>query len=127
MKRMGTAFGDRLTKGGTLRPEQIESYRKQTRAFRAKFGREMGPNDPFFFDPDAETPQFRSVKDADFSLNVLAEMLGEAGVDPAAIYAFKRTGGLFPTKKLPLTPDELVEWNAAIAEYNEKFQKTRKQ
>ena len=124
---MGAALGNKLTKAGSLLPEQIEAYRKQTRAFRAKFGREMGPEDPFFFDPEAATPQFRDARDAEFALNVLAEMLGEAGVDHAAIYAFKRTGGLFPTTNLPLTQDELDEWNAALDEYYEKFHKTRKQ
>jgi hypothetical protein len=124
---MGTAFGRKLIKPGSILPGQIEAYRKQTRAFRAKFGREMRPDDPFFFDPDAATPQYRSAKDAEFALNMLVEVMGEAGVDPAAIYAFKRTGGLFPTEKMPLTAEELDEWTTAVDEYYEKFHRTSKQ
>ena len=125
--RMGAALGRKLAKAGPILPERIEAYRRQTRAFRAKFGRDMGPDDPFFFDPDASTPQFRSTEDAEFAMNLLVEAMGEAGVDPAAIYAFKRTGGLFPTGKMPLTPEELAEWNSALDEYYEKVHNTRKQ
>ena len=124
---MGTALRRKLTKAGSILPEQIEAYRKQTQAFRARFGREMGPDDPFFFDPGAETPQYRSARDAEFAMNLLVEVMGEAGVDPAAIYAFKRTGGLFPTDNMPLTPEELDEWNRAMDEYYDKFHSTRKQ
>jgi len=108
-------------------PEKIETYQKQIRAFRAKFGREMGPDDPFFFDPDASIPQFRNPREAEFAIDLLIEVMAEAGVDPAAIYAFKRTGGLFPTDNVPLTPEELDEWNEAVDEYYRKMQATRKQ
>jgi hypothetical protein len=87
----------------------------------------MGPDDPFFFDTAAETPQYRSAKDAEFAVNLLVEVMGEAGVDPAAIYAFKHTGGLFPTDNMPLTPEELDEWNRAMDEYYDKFHSIRKQ
>lgn len=32
-----------------------QALEEQLRAFRAKFGRDPGPDDPLFFDPDAET------------------------------------------------------------------------
>ena len=48
-------------------------------------------------------------------------MMTEAGLDPAAVYAFKRTGGLFPTESLPLTDEELEEWAAAIDDYHERI------
>jgi len=72
-------------------------------------------------DPNADTPQYRSAQDAEFALNLLAEMMTEAGLDPAAVYAFKRTGGLFPTESLPLTDEELEEWAAAIDDYHERI------
>jgi hypothetical protein len=53
--------------------------------------------------------------------------MGEAGVDAASIYAFKKTGGLFPTASLILLPEERVEWNAAVYEYNQKLRKARSQ
>jgi hypothetical protein len=129
---MGAASGRKLTKAGSILPEKIEAYRKRTRAFRAKAGGEMGRDDPSFdgdatFGPDAATPGYRSAKDADSAMSLLVEVMGEAGVDPAAIYAFKRTGGLFPTVRMPLTPGELSKWNRAMDEYYEKFRNTRKQ
>ena len=38
--------------------ETREAISKQEQLFREKFGREPGPEDPLFFDPDASTPQF---------------------------------------------------------------------
>jgi len=40
-----------------LRPEVREILERQGQAFCAKFGREMGHDDPMFFDPDADTPK----------------------------------------------------------------------
>lgn len=37
-------------------PESLVVYREQLAAFWRRFGREMGPDDPFFFDPEADTP-----------------------------------------------------------------------
>jgi len=108
-------------------PEDIDLYREQASAFREKFGREMGPEDPFFFDPDADTPQFRGPEDADWVLDFLARLMAETGIDAAAIYAFKRTGGLFPSATMPLNPQDLLEWNAAVYEYQEKLGKAPRQ
>ena len=77
----------------------------------------MGPDDPFFFDPDADTPRFRSPADAGYALAKLAELIQEAGADPAHIYAFHKTGGLLPPGAAPMTPSELAEWEAAVEEY----------
>jgi hypothetical protein len=106
------------------RPEDLEVYRAQLEAFRQKFGREMGPDDPFFFDPDASSPQFRSPGEIHVALELMAMLMAQAGVDPADIYAFRRTGGLFPVGGSPLSDEELIEWNAAVFEYNEKLGKT---
>ena len=124
---MDNALARKLLGSRTGVPEELEVYREQTRAFRRKFGREMGPDDPFFFDPDADTPQFRSPTDADYAIDLIASLMAQAGVDPAAIYAFKRTGGLFPSATMPLAPHDLIAWNAAIYEYREKLDQTRQQ
>ena len=64
----------------------------QFEAFRKKFGRDPGPDDPIFFDPD-----------------------------PAFIYAFKRTGRIVTeSNKHRLTEKELRRWNDAISEYEHK-------
>ena len=101
-------------------PDSIEAYRQQTEAFRRKFGREMGPDDPFFFDPDADTPRFLPPGKAADALEFLANLLTQAGVDPAAVYAFKKTGGLLPVRGREMRPEDLAEWNAAFDEYYDK-------
>jgi hypothetical protein len=40
-----------------MSPEAKELIERQEEAFRLKFGREMSPGDPIFFDPEADTPQ----------------------------------------------------------------------
>jgi hypothetical protein len=40
-----------------LHPKLQEALEAQRAAFTAKFGREPGPHDPIFFDPDADVPR----------------------------------------------------------------------
>lgn len=40
-----------------MSPEAKATIKQQEEAFRRKFGRDMGPGDPVFFDPEADTPQ----------------------------------------------------------------------
>jgi len=120
---MDNGFARKLLKTGTLTAAELEVYREQRTAFRKKFGREMGPDDPFFFDPEADTPQFRNPADADGALALIARLMGEAGVDPASIYAFRKTRGLFPTSRTHLTPEQMLEWNAALSEYHSKVKR----
>jgi hypothetical protein len=124
---MDNAFARKLLTDRALVPDEIAVYREQTEAFRRKFGREMGPDDPFFFDPDSDTPQFRGPEDAEYAIDFLARLMAEAGVEAAAIYAFKRTGGLFPSGAMPLDANDLLEWNAAVYEYQERLDQSRKQ
>ena len=98
----------------------FDVYREQTATFRRKFGREMGPDDPFFFDPNAETPQFRAPYDGWYAVDQIALIMGQAGVDSATVYAFRKTGGLFPTGDRPLTGDEMAQWTGALNEYHRK-------
>lgn len=102
-------------------------YQKQVQEFRRKFGREMGPEDPFFFDPDAPMPEFRSAEEACYAIDLLVELMAEAGLDPAAIYAFKVTGGLFPNPDAPFSSAQQYEWNAALQEYRDKLRRAGKQ
>jgi len=99
-------------------PTNSEIYSRQIRAFRLKFGREMRPEDPFFFDPESDSPSFRPDKDAHYVVARLAKLLEEAGAEPAHVYAFRKTGGLLPPDVDRLTPAERAEWEAAVAEYH---------
>jgi hypothetical protein len=105
----------------------MDVYKKHMQAFRRKFGREMRPDDPFFFDPALPTPQFRNPEEAQQALELMVEMMAEAGVDPEAIYAFKATGGLFPSEHARFTPEQEAEWRAAILEYQEKLHRAKHQ
>ncbi|MEU6036112.1 hypothetical protein ABZ801_11955 [Actinomadura sp. NPDC047616] len=45
-----------VTPGEAEGPQVTDALRQQQELFRAKLGREMGPTDPVFFDPDADEP-----------------------------------------------------------------------
>ena len=105
----------------------MKVYRRQIEAFHAKFGRHMGPEDPFFFDTTAEAPCFRSADEAQHAIDLLVQIMSEAGVDAEAIYAFRATGGLFPSDDAPLSIDDQGEWDAAICEYRDKLRTSQLQ
>ena len=96
-------------------------YRRQLELFRRKFGRQMRPEYPFFLDATAQTPRFRLADQAQQAIDLLVQILVEAGVDAEAIYAFRATGGLFPNDDSPFPIDDQAEWDAAIREYQEKL------
>lgn len=57
MQRVTDAQGRvTVTPGESEGPQVFGALRRQAELFRAKFGREMGPEDPVFFDPDADEP-----------------------------------------------------------------------
>ena len=109
------------TRGRTVKldPESMDMMQQQLQAFREKFGREPGPEDPIFFDPDADTPQpFRLEK----FLEESTEAMVAAGIRPEIIYAHRKTGGLIVTEGNleKLSAEDIAEWEAAIDEYFEK-------
>lgn len=60
-------------------PPQVEiALKQQSEKFRAKFGRDPGPNDPVFFDPDCDTP---TPITPDQFLNLFLKAANSAGVD----------------------------------------------
>ena len=109
------------TRGRTIKldPESMDMMNQQLQAFREKFGREAGPNDPVFFDPDADTPQpFPLGKYLEESTKAMVA----AGIRPEIIYAHRKTGGLIVTEENQgkLSAEDIAEWEAAIDEYLEK-------
>ncbi len=100
-----------------LSPEAVKTLEKQKEAFRRKFGREPGPEDPLFFDPNADTPQ---PLDMDELTALMVEAMAKAGVHPARIYAYRKTGLIVTEENLHLLSEQdLAEWEAAIQEYEE--------
>lgn len=87
---------------------------EQRRRFIEKHGREPGPNDPVFFDmPPLEQIEHQTV-----------QAMKAAGLDPAFIYAYEKTGRIVTEQNMHLLSDEdLAEWQAAIDEYEQKQRK----
>jgi hypothetical protein len=102
----------------TMFPELQQLLREQRRAFAGKFGREPGPDDPLFFDPDADTPQFITERTSDRLIEQLVEAMRKAGVDEAYIYGYTKTGLLVTRENMHLMrPEELKEFEEAVREY----------
>ncbi len=88
---------------------------KQLEAFRRKFGRDPGPNDPVFFDPEADTPKPIS---AEVLHRETLKALRMAGTPPQFIHAYAKTGYLLTVRNVNSVPPEArAEWDAAIDEY----------
>jgi hypothetical protein len=111
----------------TARPEQqikipndlAEALEAEDQAFRQKFGREPRQEDPIFFDPDADQPQFPTEAQQRKTIDAMYHIILLAGIDPAFAYAFRKTGRLLTEENMKfLTPAELAEWNKAIDEHH---------
>lgn len=93
-----------------------EALDAQRVAFRVKFGREPGPDDPLFFDPDADEPRFM---DAEGVAAEVVRAMEQAGIHPRLIHAYRRTGLLVSEETIDrLAARDLAEWTAALEEYD---------
>lgn len=98
-----------VCKSVPLSDEAAQIVKEQRQRFIEKYGREPGPEDPIFFDaPPVEQIEFQMV-----------QAMKKAGVDPAFIYAYERTGGLLVTEENQhlISDKDLAAWQAAIDEY----------
>jgi len=99
----------------SLEQMAARAMRKQLKAFRKKFGRDPGPGDPVFFDPDKDVPT--PIDPEVFDKNLLEALL-KSGAPPQIIYAYKKTGLLGVQGKMDLWDAESRrEWEDAIDEY----------
>lgn len=104
----------RLTRTGS---EELSSDFEESRErFKAKFGRDQLPSDPLFWDESSDTPEPVDVQKI---TDNLASLMGEAGLDPAYVYAFRKTGMFLTESNVELFSDEdLQEFQEAVDEYN---------
>jgi len=108
----------RAAKAASMEREMQEAIRSQLRLFREKFGREPGPDDPIFFDPDADTPQSCGPEAADRLDDQIVEAMSAAGVRPEVIYAFRKTGRIVTEGNWHLLSEaDRKEWTDAVNEY----------
>jgi hypothetical protein len=111
-----------LVKQIPIPAELASELHRQKDRFRAKFGREPGPNDPIFFDPNADEPR---PFNAEAAFEELVAIAGQIGIAPQLIYAMNKTGRMVTEDNQQfLTPSELQEWNEAIAEYFQKVKQS---
>src|SRR5262245_29828335 len=97
-----------------MTPEVREALGQLRRAFIARHGREPEPGDPLF--PDMPHPEHLEA--------MMVEDMKAAGLDPALIYAFEKTGLLVTEQNQHLIPEnDLAGWDAAIEEYQRKHRR----
>jgi hypothetical protein len=91
--------------------ELAEVIKEQKRKFIEKHGREPGPGDHVFFDmPPLEHAE-----------HYMVEAMKQAGLDPAIIYAFEKTGLLVSeANEHVISEKDRAEWEAAVLEYRAK-------
>jgi SEC-C motif len=106
-----------LFKSIPMTQEMADILQEQRQKFIDKYGREPGPNDPLFFDmPPVEHIEHQTV-----------EAMKKAGIDPATIYAYEKTGRLVTEENQHLLAETaLKEWQAAIEEYEMRHRKSKK-
>jgi len=101
----------------SLSPEAMELLEEQRNLFREKFGREPGPHDSVFFDPDADKPQPMPPLDP----AVLEALAVEAGVRPEIAFAMAKTGVYLMKENEHLYRDtDKKDFWAAVAEYRKR-------
>jgi|SRR5215813_8411127 len=122
-KRMKVKKNSRAKREVPLSTEMVTVLKQQREKFRQKFGRDPGPDDPVFFDADADVPQ---LVDYDKAEEALLMAMTAAGIAPELIHAIQRTGRFVTEENRHLLSEEaLAEWQAAIEEYRQ-LQRTGK-
>ncbi|MGX2995440.1 hypothetical protein JNUCC64_14265 [Streptomyces sp. JNUCC 64] len=121
VERVWNADGSSVVRFSTDTPHGqllATAIQQQRTAFREKFGREPGPDDPLFFDPDADEPAPLTKEHFD---GLLREMAGHAdgtGIDPAFLYAWRKVGYLVTEENRDMfTIAEAIAFGRAVARY----------
>jgi hypothetical protein len=97
-----------------MTPRVREALLAQRDAFRMKFGRDPGPGDPVFFDPDEDDPS-----PYDMEQDII-ESMRKGGLGPEVEYAFRKTGRLgIGADKTAWPAEAIKEWDDAIAEFHQ--------
>ena len=122
---MGGKSRDEQTHGRVkevpMTDELAELVDQAKAAFREKFGRDAGPGDPLFFDPEADEPQSLSAEKMDEMWRSVCDQAASDGIPPEFVYAMRKTGRVVTEENLEfLDPDELAEWEDAIDEYERR-------
>ena len=121
MERVRTnpfSISDRPEQQSDVPHDLAEALKALDEPFRSNFGREPGPGDPLFFYPDSDQPQPPTAFQQRAFVAAMEQIMLNAGIYPAFVYAFRKTGlSLTEDNVNLLTAAELAEWNNAIAEF----------
>jgi hypothetical protein len=91
--------------------DMAQMLEQQRQRFVEQYGRDPGPEDRVFFD----APPLEHIE------HEMVQAMKKAGIDPAKIYAFEKTGLIVAEDNQHLLSDaDLAEWQAAIEEYRAK-------
>jgi hypothetical protein len=99
---------------------QHEQFREmmegQAQLFRDKFGRDPRPEDPIFFDPDADEPRPRELDTVSREMaDGLRQAGRETGVDPALVEAWCELGYVVTEDNRHLfSAGDILAWEAAV-------------
>jgi hypothetical protein len=106
-----------------LSEEGLQVIKKQLTAFSEKFGRDAGPDDPVFFDPASDVPEFISEEKFTQRWNELFDKVANTGaIRPELAYAAKKTGFIVTESNLgQFSKAALREWNGAVKEYTKLY------
>ena len=105
----------RDSKAVRIGPDGKAALDAQVRAFERKFGRPPDPDDPIFFDPDADEPQPIPLVGLE---QAGTHMLTAAGTCDAWIYAYQHTDGLLPRPDGTFNSDkDRRDWDTAVARF----------
>lgn len=110
-------FGlDASSPGGAAMAEGMEGMAAQ---FREKFGRDPGPEDPLFFNPDADEPEPMTQAQMDAMYADAREMMRQVGMDPGFIHAFETFGYMITEEnRHTFTAHEVAQWEQTIDAYH---------
>ena len=107
-ERLGGENGLILRREVPLTPDIADALGGRLDALGENHGRELGPDELVF----PEVPHQEVLE------HEIVSAMKLAGVEPAIIYAYEKTGRILTTENLHLISDEdLTEWNVAIDEY----------
>src|SRR5262245_44030235 len=100
-----------------LDAETMELVGRQRDRFRRRFGRDPGPDDPIFFDPNSPGSDPVPITEERINQEIRRAFVA-AGTPPEVVYASEKTG-FFPSVEgyKRMGPEDHAEWDAAIAEY----------
>lgn len=121
VERVWNADGSSVVRFSTDTPrgqESKEGLQVQLDAFREKFGREPGPGDPLFFDPDADEPTPLTKAHFEEMILDMAERAVEMGIDPAFLHAWREVGYVVTEETRSMfTTAEVLAFNRALARH----------